>query len=301
MNLKVKLTSAIMAFLLVIGLFVIGVFAASKASVGINGSVSFVADDVYCTVSGKISGIEGGDKTLPTLNFSSTQEDEGWESQDLVFVDKNTPIVLEITIENLSQERSVYVDLKGYVGVEDNVEKALKLEGNVYQSGEVVEITKCTESTKSIKVFTIELSVDNANFTIKDAGFDYEVTLNNYKVSSESVESYQVDCEFYSIDTEYTPLKKAIDSPFEGENVYLTKIDDMPAGYIDFGEYDISNKIAKGEKLKPTIYLNLSECQVFVNGEEVELEIIEDFAVYSFEVIVNSDLSIQIVGDLFTF
>ena len=131
-----KLVSALIALVLSIGLLVVGVFAASKASVGLKGTVSFVADDVYCTVSGKISGIEGGDKTLPILNFSSTQEDEGWETQDLTFLDKNSTIKIEIIITNLSQERSVYVDIVGDVGVKDNIDKQLKQNGNAYKSGE---------------------------------------------------------------------------------------------------------------------------------------------------------------------
>lgn len=299
MRIRMKLASTLIALVLTIGLLVVGVFAASKASVGLKGTVSFVADDVYCTVSGEISGVKEK-VNLPTLNFSSTREDIGWESQDLTFLDKNSTIKIEIIITNLSQERSVYVDIVGDVGIKDNIDKQLKQNGNAYKSGQQIEIPK-NESKK----FLIEMSIDDTNYSVKQVEFDYTLNLNNFETSSSSVsESYNVTCEFSSDSgMEYTQLTKSEESPISGTNVYQITDGMEIVAYIDFNK-DISIKIEGKTKLTATLYISfVSEAVIKVNGKtlEIETEYGDDYNYYNFEISVESDTNIQIIGDFYGF
>ncbi|MBE5746253.1 MAG: hypothetical protein E7359_03080, partial [Clostridiales bacterium] len=56
MSLKMKLASTVSAFLLILGLTIMGVFAAPTATINLGGSISFKATDVHATVQGKITG-----------------------------------------------------------------------------------------------------------------------------------------------------------------------------------------------------------------------------------------------------
>ena len=84
MTLKVKLTSTIAAFVLVLGLLIMGVFASPTATINLGGSISFKATDVHATVQGKITGskeaeaVEGETKeiNLNTLNFKAGATEE---------------------------------------------------------------------------------------------------------------------------------------------------------------------------------------------------------------------------------
>ena len=53
MSLKMKLVSTVSAFMLVLGLLIMGVFAGPTAKINLGGSISFKATDVYADVFGK--------------------------------------------------------------------------------------------------------------------------------------------------------------------------------------------------------------------------------------------------------
>ena len=54
MTLKMKLISMISAFMLVLGLMLIGIYAVNQISVDFGGNISFTATDVYARVTGEI-------------------------------------------------------------------------------------------------------------------------------------------------------------------------------------------------------------------------------------------------------
>ena len=52
MSLKVKLTSAVLSFMLILGLMIMGVFASSTATINLGGNLSFSASNVHARVAG---------------------------------------------------------------------------------------------------------------------------------------------------------------------------------------------------------------------------------------------------------
>lgn len=114
MTTKAKLVSTIAAFCLVLALMVVGVLAATSATVQLGGSLSFTAKDVVATVKVSATGctqtINGeGDYTH---SFSSVDTDPAsWTKEDinLTFSNKTTDIVITITIKNDAADRALTV------------------------------------------------------------------------------------------------------------------------------------------------------------------------------------------------
>lgn len=109
MSLKLKLISLISAFTLVLGMLLFGVFAATNVTIQMGGSLSFIATDVYAKVTGAITGAGVGNQTLPTIEFSASNENpdqSGWQNLDLEFNTAGDPITIEVTVENLASDRN---------------------------------------------------------------------------------------------------------------------------------------------------------------------------------------------------
>lgn len=91
MSLKVKLISCISAVVLVIGLMIFGVFSVERASVNLGGTVSFEATNVYCRITGQITGAEESPVTPQELNYSAnskpTEEQLASWNNDLNFTE----------------------------------------------------------------------------------------------------------------------------------------------------------------------------------------------------------------------
>ena len=140
MSLKVKLTTTIAALCMVICLLTVGVWAATKGTVNLHGTVSFTAKDVSVRVYGAISGTDAtngdnvGKTDISTIvaaesddAFDATQHDQkiavwdastsgeiltaDWgttsDSLNLLFASKESTIKLVIKVENTNAERSV--------------------------------------------------------------------------------------------------------------------------------------------------------------------------------------------------
>ena len=142
MSLKTKLISSISAFVLVLALLVVGVFALPQANVPLRGTINFQATSVYAEITGTISGQEGGQETLPKLEFSNgqTPDTSGWANGDLVFDPNASPIQIQIAInvKNLS-ERSLFVKVDDLIGAVTNLTKSVMV-GAEDQEGAYVEV-----------------------------------------------------------------------------------------------------------------------------------------------------------------
>ena len=185
MSLKMKLVSMISAFVLVIGMLLIGVFAVERVQVDMGGSITFNADDVYAKVTGSVEKAqvapEGLDVTYSA--YETTGNPTAWESLDLEFDSYATPIVISITVENLSTERSLTVNLTdALTSSVPNLGKELKRDNSAYTSGTNIPLDPKDNGT-STTTFTITLSVLNRNQSLTNAQFDYDLNLydENYK------------------------------------------------------------------------------------------------------------------------
>ena len=155
MSLKAKLTGTVCAFFLVLGLVIMGVFAAPQASVNLGGTISFTATDVYAKVSGTIDGTAAETQpTLDTLTFDSENEPTGWSSLPLSFKEDGSQITITITIENLATDRPLYATVTDTVGEVDNLTKTMTVD-----SGELITLNPSTGEGTSKTTVTITMEV----------------------------------------------------------------------------------------------------------------------------------------------
>ena len=174
-----KLVSMISAFVLVIGMLLIGVFAVERVQVDMGGSITFNADDVYARVTGNVTKAqvapEGLDVTYSA--YETTGNPTAWESLDLEFDSYATPIVISITVENLSTERSLTVNLTdALTSSVPNLGKALQRDNGTYTSGSNITLDPNGNATDTT-TFTITLSVTDKNQSLTNAQFDYDLNL----------------------------------------------------------------------------------------------------------------------------
>ena len=191
MSAKVKLISFISAFVLVLGIMIIGVLSAEQVKVNIGGSVSFNATNVYAKVSGNISGAETGNKTFSTLTYSASEttgDESDWTNLALEFTETPDPIVITITVENLSTQRTLTVNLENTLQGE-GLDIAVTSESDSYTSGTNVELPVSTGDGSSTTTFTLILTVANPDQSLTDVSFGY--ILNMYDESSVPVVTYQ--------------------------------------------------------------------------------------------------------------
>ena len=193
MSLKMKLISAISAFTLVLGLLIMGVFAVNQAQVDMGGSITFNADDVYARVTGSVANAQvaptGLDVTYSA--YETVGDPSAWEELDLLFDSQGTPIVITITVENLSTERSLTVNLTDTISSSTpNLNKSLQRDSNTYSSGTNITLDPKDNGT-STTTFTITLSVADRNQSLNNAQFDYDLNLYDESAVPEPPETYQ--------------------------------------------------------------------------------------------------------------
>ena len=104
MSLKIKLISCISAFVVVLSLMLISVFAATNVTLNIGGNVSFTANSVNALITGSIAGNVAGGSTLTTIDIDASDPNgpvsmpSDWTSMDLTFTESASPITVTINI-----------------------------------------------------------------------------------------------------------------------------------------------------------------------------------------------------------
>ena len=189
MSLKMKLVSMISAFVLVIGMLLIGVFAVERVQVDMGGSITFNADDVYARVTGSVEKAQVAPNNLDVTYsaYETKGNPTAWESLDLEFDSYATPIVISITVENLSTERSLTVNLTDALASSvPNLGKELKRDNGTYTSGANITLDPKDNGT-STTTFTITLSVTDKNQSLTNAQFDYDLNLYDESVAPKEI------------------------------------------------------------------------------------------------------------------
>ena len=209
MSLKTKLVSTIAAICMVLALLTVGVWAVSTASVTLGGSVSFTADNVHARITGNVTGTQET-ISLPNLEYDVNTDVNStdfqsklssWENNDMTFTSENL-ITMTITVENLSEERSLFVTLTDNATT-TNVDKTLKQGTSNYTSETAVEV-----SAKGTTTFTMTLSVTDKN------------------QSASAIVSYQVDLRDQNAPT---PKLSEVELLYDSENNYY---------YVEMGTYN---------------------------------------------------------------
>ena len=208
MSIKLKLVSCISAFILVLGIFIFGVLSAEQATVNLGGSISFEATDVYARVTGRVQNAQTN-PTLETLEFSAyndTPDQSSWSGLDLQFDSRATNIIIEVTVENLSMERELTVNLTDMIETStDNLGKSITLDNGAYVSGTNTTVpvaTSSDENNTSKVTFVITFDVLDHNRSLPNTIFDYDINLydENYTPPPTSASSFT----FSFDDTEHT-------------------------------------------------------------------------------------------------
>lgn len=187
MTTKAKLVSTIAAFCLVLALMVVGVLAASSATVNLGGSLSFIASDVDATVTVNATGCsETIDGSSPNYShtFDAGSEESDWtnENIDLTFSDKDTDIVITIKVTNNNEERALKVSFTDStlpsVTADQNVSMTVRTGDNAAAS------TAATKGTETIEVgvgeyaiIELTISIDDPNASVKEASASWEAAL----------------------------------------------------------------------------------------------------------------------------
>ena len=177
MSLKAKLISSISAFVLVLTILIVSVWAVSQTQIPIGGTVNFKATNVHAEVSGTVTGMEDN-PTLPTLIFSeeedaSSEEDlSPWKNLNLLFTELGEPIKITITVKNLSDERSLGVSITNQMAPIENINISIT-------KGEGEASTSAIVSPSSSATFVLTISVEDINVSVKDALYKFLINLTD--------------------------------------------------------------------------------------------------------------------------
>ncbi len=182
MSLKAKLVSTISAFCLVLALLVVGVFAASNATVNLSGSLSFTADDVMASISVTSTGAET-DLSNKTGTLDQNSANVTMDNLDLVFATSNTPIVITVTITNDSDNRAftVQTDDIAVVVADKNVTlTSFKYNNNSAGDQDVVASKAVTVAANTSVIYTITLNLTNPDANVAEgAAWSVDFALAN--------------------------------------------------------------------------------------------------------------------------
>ncbi len=158
-------------------MFIAGVLSAQQAQVNIGGSISFNATDVYARVTGIVANAQSN-PTLSELLFTANDDSSPsesalatWSNMDLDFNQTPTPIEISITVENLSTERTLTVNLTNNLQGE-GLNIAISRDSASYNSATNVELGTAGSNTNST-TFTLTLTVADPNKDLTDVNFGY--------------------------------------------------------------------------------------------------------------------------------
>ena len=183
MSLKAKLVSSIAAFMLVVALMVVGIFAASSGTINMGGSIKFTATDVVGKVDLLTDGNSGDEVSKTTGNFDATTQTiafnwttAGSDGVDLVFV-KGQDITVKITVTNSATDRDMYVKFTNLPEILTG--ENVSVSGVTYgDSKNVTEGTAIEVSHEAPVVFSFTFSVDSDNLGVT-ATWSAAMTLSN--------------------------------------------------------------------------------------------------------------------------
>ena len=194
MTLKTKLISCIIAFIMVAGLMMVGIFASPTVTLQMGGNVSFSANGVYADITGNIVGTQdhptGSPLQLSTISIDYTNTEtevdlsgtnSDWTTMPLTFDANGGEITVTMNIQNKASDRAIKVTITDNTNIENvTVERA-------YNSTTFASNT----DTRTINggqngSYTFKLSVNSQN-SPASGSFSLDVKLE----STENVEPAQ--------------------------------------------------------------------------------------------------------------
>ena len=248
MSLKVKLISCISAFILVLSMLFIGVYAAQNVELNVGGNVSFTASSVYAQITGSYVGTVEHPSTaqsLTPINIDAEDEDgavsmpSDWTSMPLNFDSSASPITVTITIQNLATDRAIAVSLT------DNTDITGVSVARLYNS------TSFSSNTSSQIIagggtgtFTFTLSVINKNSDISGT-FDLDLDLISVITKNVTVN--------VTYSENYSPLNASFYYSINGEEEIETESSQFILNDVFSIQFSVSANIAGTNLSKITV------------------------------------------------
>lgn len=191
MTLKTKLISIIVAFVMVVSLMLVGIFASSTITMQMGGNVSFTANGVYAEVTGTITGASGGQVTLPKVEIDYTDTTENitmpteWTNMPLTFDENGSEITVSFTITNLATDRNIDTTI-----TDTTVANGFTVTRDC--DGETISETDNRIITDSA-TYTFKLNVSSKN---SPASGTFGIYVNLENTTEEPLEGYTVTIDF---------------------------------------------------------------------------------------------------------
>lgn len=177
MSNKVKLISVVSAFVLVLALLIVGVFAAQSVTVNLGGTITFQATDVQATISAAVvNNATVGDATNKLKAITLDADNDGateiatWAGLAIAFDPSGDDVTIVFTITNDHTEKGLVVTTTETPGTLSNMTMATSVVGG---TGTVASNTIAVGESAE---YTVTFHITSQNSSASITGFN--VALN---------------------------------------------------------------------------------------------------------------------------
>lgn len=176
MSFKIKLISTVSAFILVLSLLAVGVFAAQSATVNLGGTITFQAKDVQATISAAtVSGATLTDAENKLQAIVLDAENDGseeiatWAGLVLAFDNSGDDATIKFTITNDHPEKALTVTTTQVNGTVDNATMT------VTQTGGTGTVENNSIAVGGSAEYTVTFHIENQNASASITGFSLAI------------------------------------------------------------------------------------------------------------------------------
>ena len=104
--------------------------------------------------------------------MKTTGDESDWTNLELNFDSDASPILIEITVENLSTDRELQVSLENDIQA-SGLNISITKDSQPYTAGNTAMLAKSTGDGTSTTTFVMSLTVANPDENLTDANFNY--------------------------------------------------------------------------------------------------------------------------------
>ena len=195
MSFKIKLVSCLSAFIIVVSVMLVAVFAATNVTLNIGGNVSFTATATQATISqGVVSNGTLADSANKMHEIVIDAENDGataiatWSGLEFTFNENGQDMTITFDITNNHTERDLQVSISNTITSSDNATMAITSTSDDPITGIIIPAN--TTGTANSETITVTFSVTNKampaslegftiNVNLKSAGEGYTVNMSN--------------------------------------------------------------------------------------------------------------------------
>lgn len=184
MSFKIKLVSCLSAFIIVVSVMLVAVFAATNVTLNIGGNVSFTATATQATISqGVVSNGTLADSANKMHEIVIDAENDGataiatWSGLELTFNENGQDMTITFDITNNHTERDLQVSISNTITSSDNATMAITSTSDDPITGIIIPAN--TTGTANSETITVTFSVTNKAMPASLEGFTINVNLTS--------------------------------------------------------------------------------------------------------------------------